>query len=385
MKRGALFALFGFLSGSLLGAAVKVGDRAPEIHFDKLVPEQPVAAAGFEALSGKAVVLELWATWCGPCVGAIPHFNELAEKFKDRPVVFLSVTNEEAAVVESFLQKRPIAGTVGIAHTESPWKAYGVEGIPVTFLIDAAGKVAGITHPTGLKASILEDLIAGRKLSLPKPFDFDIARVGDESGQPPLADLIIRPSSDKTPSGMSTGTNRLAMKGGSLTWILASLYDFPQSRLSGEPLSDKTLYDLSFSIPKLSREAFHSVARAVVTAAFHLKVTRETRDTDVWILARTDAPPAALVESEVPSGGSSKSGGGSVSMTSGSVSMLARMLESVAGRPVFDETGLTGKYDFKMTYDTADPQSPVESLRKLGFKVEPARRPIEFLVATRDE
>ena len=118
MKRLGLFALLGLVLGSLLTAAVKVGDCGPAIHFDKLLPEQPAANASFEALAGKAVVLEIWATWCGPCVGAIPHLNELAEKFKDRPIVFLSVTNEEPAVVEGLLKKRPISGLVGIAHIE---------------------------------------------------------------------------------------------------------------------------------------------------------------------------------------------------------------------------------------------------------------------------
>jgi thiol-disulfide isomerase/thioredoxin len=101
-----------------------VGDRALEIHFDKLLPEQPVASARFEALAGKVVVLEMWATWCGPCVKAIPHLNELAGKFKDRPVVFLSVTDEEQKVVEAFLNKRRISGWVGIAHTQNPMSSW---------------------------------------------------------------------------------------------------------------------------------------------------------------------------------------------------------------------------------------------------------------------
>jgi hypothetical protein len=50
------------VSGWLLTAAVKVGDRAPDIHFDKLLPDQPAANASFDALAGKAVVLEIWVT-----------------------------------------------------------------------------------------------------------------------------------------------------------------------------------------------------------------------------------------------------------------------------------------------------------------------------------
>jgi len=46
-------------------AAPKIGERLPEIHFDKILPEQPVANPRFEALAGNAVVLEMWATRCG--------------------------------------------------------------------------------------------------------------------------------------------------------------------------------------------------------------------------------------------------------------------------------------------------------------------------------
>jgi len=78
-------------------ADVKVGEPAPEISLDLLLPERPVADVILHALAGKAVVLEFWATWCGPCIAAIPHLNDLAAKFENRPVVFLAVTDEARA------------------------------------------------------------------------------------------------------------------------------------------------------------------------------------------------------------------------------------------------------------------------------------------------
>ncbi len=72
-------------------------------------------------------------------------------------------------------------------------------------------------------------------------------------------------------------------------------------------------------------------------------------------------------------------------MTNGSVSMLARMLEGIIKKPVIDETGLTGRYDFQLSYDRTNPEDAIEAMRKLGFKVEAARRPIEFLVVSKAE
>lgn len=258
-KRAGVLALLGFASSAFLAGAIKVGDRPPEIHFDKLLPEQPVANASFQALAGKAVVLEYWATWCAPCVEEIPHLNELAQKFKDRPIVFLSVTDEEPEVVEGFLKKRSISGLVGIAHTASPWKLYDVEGVPRTVLVDAAGKVAGVTSPSSLSESALEDLLAGRPLSLPKPFAPLLEPIRDDAGPAPLLDLIVRPSGNSQRSTTMRGPNRLVMKGFKLAPILSNLYDIPQTRVTGQPLEDAVLYDMSFSVPFASRADRKSV------------------------------------------------------------------------------------------------------------------------------
>ncbi len=384
-KSSGVLALLGFASSAFLAGAIKVGDRAPEIRFDKLLPEQPVANASFQVLAGKAVVLEFWATWCAPCVEEIPHLNQLAQKFKDRPIVFLSVTDEEPEVVEAFLKKRSVGGLVGIAHTASPWKLYDVEGVPRTVLVDATGKVAGITFPTFLKESALEDLLAGRPLSLPNPFGSFLEPAREDAGPAPLLDLVLRPSSNPSGSTITMGPDRLLMKGVKLGPILSNLFDFPQTRLTGQPLEDAALYDLSFSVPFASRAAFPALAREAASVAFHIKVGPETRETDVWILAKTDARPAALVEPASAGGSMSRAGLGSLKLTNCAMPALVQALESAAGRPVLDETGIAGKFDFSLTYDAHDPEGAVAALRKLGFKVESARRPIEFLVVTKAE
>jgi len=368
-----------------LAGAIKVGDPAPEIRFDKLLPDQPVANASFQALAGKAVVLEFWATWCAPCVEEIPHLNALAQKFKDRPIVFLSVSDEEPEVIEGFLKKRPIAGLVGIAHTVSPWKLYDVEGVPRTVLVDGMGKVAGVTFPSSLSESALEDLLAGRPLSLPKPLAPLLEPVRDDAGPAPLLDLIVRPSGNSQGSSTMKGPNRLVMKGFKLGPILSNLYDVPQTRVRGQPIEDAALYDLSFSVPVASRADFPSLAREAVKAAFHIQVSSETRETDVWILTRTDEKPAALAQPVSAGGSMSRAGPGSLKLTNCAMPALVQALESVAGRPVLDDTGIAGRFDFSLTYDALDPNGAIAALRKLGFKVEPARRPIEFLVVTKAE
>lgn len=147
----------------------KVGDRPPALGLEKLLQTPPEARASWEALKGKVVVLEFWATWCGPCVAAFPHLNGLADQFKDRPVQFIAITDESDSVVRPFLKKKPIHAWVGLDTDRSMLTAYGVKYIPHTVVVDPEGKIAAITRPTILTAQHLEDLLAGETMLLPAP------------------------------------------------------------------------------------------------------------------------------------------------------------------------------------------------------------------------
>ena len=364
-------------------AGVKPGEPAPEIALESIVPERPAADATLHGLAGKAVVLEFWATWCGPCVEAIPHLNDLATRFQDRPVVFLSVTDEERPAVEAFLKKRPMRGWIGFAKGDTLEKSYGVEGIPDTFLIDPGGKIAANLFPDQLQAEMIEDLVAGRPVKAPRRPTFDslVAR-GAEPGAPAaLADVLIRPSASMHGGGMFGGKDRLAMKGGEIRWFFSQVYQMPASRMAGDALEDHTRYDLSISIPGANPIAFSRIESELLCAAFHVKVARETRDADVLILAAPNGKPADLRESDGVGGPGWNTGNGKLQMTNGGLADLARAMESVVQKPVLDETHVGGRYN--LTIEFANPEGLLDAVHKLGLRTEAARRPIEFLVVTK--
>src|ERR1039457_5194390 len=102
----------------------KIGDVPPPLTLTKTIQGPPAAELSWDKLKGKVVVLEFWATWCGPCVKAIPHLNDLAEQFKDKPVVFISVTSENEDVVRIFLKNHPMKTWVGLDDYEVLNKAF---------------------------------------------------------------------------------------------------------------------------------------------------------------------------------------------------------------------------------------------------------------------
>ncbi|MBI1375213.1 MAG: redoxin domain-containing protein [Phycisphaera sp.] len=149
---------------------LKVGDPAPELYIAKWVQGEPVKS--FE--KGKVYVIECWATWCGPCVAAIPHLSELNTKFKDKGAVFIGVNvwdQAEVEAIEAFVKEQGASMNYRVAKDEggregktaAAWlQAAGRNGIPCSFVVDKEGKVAWIGHPMGGLEEVVEKILADK-------------------------------------------------------------------------------------------------------------------------------------------------------------------------------------------------------------------------------
>ena len=158
---------------SVIAQESLIGQAAPELGIEKFL-QAPEGEKSLSALKGNVVVLEFWATWCAPCIAAIPHLNQLNEEFRDKPVRFISVTREGEDVVAPFLKKKEMKSWIGLDTDRSVFKAYGIRRIPRTFVIDQKGTIAASFHPTELSSDLLEKALRGKKVEielpeLPKP------------------------------------------------------------------------------------------------------------------------------------------------------------------------------------------------------------------------
>lgn len=143
-----------------------IGDPAPALSVHKWIKGAPVE----EYEPGSVYIIEFWATWCGPCVIAMPHLDELAKKFKNDKLVVVALTtadenNSEGDVIE-FVRKRGANYDFRYAFCENGdmydayMKAARQSGIPCSFVVNQSGKIAYIGHPDYLE-NVVADVITG--------------------------------------------------------------------------------------------------------------------------------------------------------------------------------------------------------------------------------
>ncbi len=113
---------------------------APDFKL-KTLSDKEVSKDSFK---GKILLLDFWATWCKPCVAAMPDLQKLYEKLAGEGLEILgvSIDDKTAKAVKPFIAKGKFSYPIAIDGGESPaWQAYRVKGIPALFLIDKEGKI----------------------------------------------------------------------------------------------------------------------------------------------------------------------------------------------------------------------------------------------------
>lgn len=141
----------------------RVGAPAPELSSVQILNAEQKTVTLAE-LRGKVVILEFWATWCGPCIATAKYLDELQEELGEK-LQIVSLSHEDKDKVARHLQRKPSAAMVGIYGGSDMAGAYPHDAIPHGVLINPQGQVVEIGHPMGFTKEMIEGLYAGTQTS----------------------------------------------------------------------------------------------------------------------------------------------------------------------------------------------------------------------------
>ncbi len=327
------------------------GDPSPPLGIDIVLNAPEGAEATLEALRGKVVVLEFWATWCAPCIGEIPRLNALREAFRDRAVVFISVTQESGEIVEDFQRsaETPIDGWIGLDRDGSLQEAYGIRAIPRTVVLDGYGRIAAITVPHRLTAETMEAYLSGHRDTIVSGLRADraaedprnmFAEVEDAPdfhieirSRPPVALDEARmemannyaffdayTAEDMLSRALRTGKRYLVFDG----------YDPPELR-----------YDMTFRRAKGFRPSDHERLGEVILDTLGVAARAEARVFDGFRLVQADG---GHTMSPAPKKFGAVRIDKVLEAPRGRTASIAGWCDRIVGRPVDDETGLSDQW-----------------------------------------
>jgi uncharacterized protein (TIGR03435 family) len=384
------------IAGGSAGQSVNLqpGSAPPEIVLAKILQAPPETKVDWQGLRSKVVVLEFWATWCAPCIAQQPHLNQLAERFSDKQVQFISITDEPEEIVAPFLKRRTVKGWVGIDLKKSTFKAFGISGIPRTFVIDPKGKIfasmSGTQEGERLDENMLNQLIAGstpagvidvRQPVIPaKPGQL----IGPDETKAPdnevaILNISIRPSKETT-STTIVMPNAITATGADLNSLLQSLLRVNPTHLSTPVEMQGKRYDVIASLQNEKTQGLRDLVVSALENALGIRVERVTREMDAFVLAAPKELTGSLQPTKAKSFHASTDDG-VLAASAASPSQLVAQIEEVIKAPVIDETHLQGKFDWDLLYDGKNPRSILEAVRQqLGLELLAAKRQVELVI-----
>ena len=260
---------------------LRIGEPVPALRF-------PVVFQSGQAIprKGHPLLIEYWATWCGPCIANIPHLNGLENEFEKKGVDFLMLTNQGSEEVSPFLQKHPMTGMVASDPGFSTNGLLRAPGLPFTLLIDAAGRLAAVTRPDFVNPQVLQALLKGDPLPLASlDIRLDVGHIIFHDFDGPDANaavhITVHPGGDG-PSGIISSSQEFSGSTKMRDLLIAAYQVPPQQIVLPDDLN--AVYSVKAWVSSFDSAGVMPLVQASLLSAANLRVREEIKPMKVTVL-----------------------------------------------------------------------------------------------------
>lgn len=211
---------------------VLIGKPAPDFKVKDLKGKE----LSLEKYKGKVILLDFWATWCGPCIAELPNVKRVYEKHKDQKFEIIGISLDSSKTkLDAFIKKEGLNWIHYWDHNQTISQQYKVSGIPSMFLID--GK--GVVRKAKLRGKALEIEVAKLvKENLTKPADSDpkLLTKGTQMKSIPATKIQKKETTTQIPNTLNELKEKMN------AWVGKKVPDLDVKDIEGNKLSMKDFH-----------------------------------------------------------------------------------------------------------------------------------------------
>ena len=365
---------------------IKVGQKSPTINITDWVLNTPTD----KNLKGKFIVLEFWATWCGPCIGAVPHLNTLQEMFKQNDLYFVSITDETVEKINRTSKRIPFKSIVVSDQTKATQTAFGdgkegLVSLPMTVLIDNQDIIRWIGNPEELTADMMNSFLKGqlnndvKGIDMPKINAPEVKKIDKKPNnillvQEPNFLFEVNKLTEKKSVMVIKSDKMMRFTYTDLDQILQDFFNLKPYEYTLTDSLKTQHYELNFKNMTGKKPDYEKLKNDLFKA-MSLKVNELDKIQEVILVKILD--DSKLEKAQNNDYGGKSSSGDKMIFTGTTISDMVNSVSNVIKKSLIIKSDDQTKYDFIIATNSL--QETIKSMESYGLKVEKVNEKIKVL------